>query len=111
MSELDDGRGVSGTAVANRSRIHPAYIITQTKQLEKTGFLTRETASDEAGSLRVTLTRAPGRNSGNCRPRQACSSTMLDGFDEEAVRHLNKRLNLLARNSRLAMQKLSIGIP
>lgn len=35
---------------------------------------------------------------------------MLDGFDEKAVRHLNKRLNLLANNSRLASQKLSIGI-
>lgn len=109
MSELDEGRGISSTAVANKSRIHPAYVITQTKQLEKAGFLTRESASDEA--LRVTLTEgARAKLRKLSAKRQACSSTMLDGFDEEEVRHLSKRLNLLARNSRLASQKLSIGI-
>ncbi|MCK1667923.1 MarR family transcriptional regulator [Bradyrhizobium sp. 153] len=111
MSELDDGRGISSTAVANKSRIHPAYVSAQTKHLEKLGFLTRETTTDEAGSLRVALTEgAKAKIRKLSAKRQALSSTMLDGFDEEAVRHLNKRLNLLARNSRLVSQKLSIGI-
>lgn len=111
MSELDDGRGISSAAVARKSRIHPAYVNAQTKHLEKLGFLTRETPIDEAGSLRVTLTQgAKAKIRKLSAKRQALSSTMLDGFDEEAVRHLNKRLNLLARNSRLVSQKLSIGI-
>jgi len=110
MNELDDRRGISSTAIANNSRIHPAYVAIQTKQLEKLGFLTRETPLDEAGSLRVTLTEgARAKLRKLSAKRQALSSTMLDGFDEEAVRHLNKRLNLLAKNSRLASQKLSIG--
>ncbi|MDA9390452.1 transcriptional regulator [Bradyrhizobium sp. CCBAU 45394] len=111
VSELDEGRGISGTAVANKSRIHPAYVTTQTKHLEKLGFLTCENPSDGAGSLRVALTEdARTKLRKLSAKRQALSSTMLDGFDEEAVRHLNKRLNLIVKNSRLASQKLSIGI-
>ncbi|MCK1293436.1 MarR family transcriptional regulator [Bradyrhizobium sp. 30] len=111
IGELDEGRGVSGIAVAKKLRIYPTYVDAQTRQLEKIGFLTRETSSDDARYLRITLTedaRAELRKLS--AKRQALNSTMFDGFDEESVHYLNKRLTLIAKNSRLASQKLTVGV-
>src|SRR6266702_2904200 len=35
ITELDEGRGVAGTDIANKLRVHPAFVTNQTKNLEK----------------------------------------------------------------------------
>ncbi|WP_445219909.1 MarR family winged helix-turn-helix transcriptional regulator [Bradyrhizobium sp. Pa8] len=111
IEELDEGRGVSGIAVANKLRIHPAFVTNQTKRLEKLEFLARVTSPDDARYLRISLTqKAQAEIRKLSIKRQALNSTMLDGLDEESLHYVNKRLMLLAKNSRLAPQKLSIGL-
>lgn len=111
IDELDEGRGISGIALAHKLRIHPAFVTNQTKKLEESGFLSRVVSSEDARFLQISLTekaRAEIRNLSNTR--RALNSTMFAGLDEASLEYLNKRLGSIAKNSRLASQKLSIGV-
>ncbi|UVO30453.1 MarR family winged helix-turn-helix transcriptional regulator [Bradyrhizobium arachidis] len=111
IDALDEGRGVSGIAVANKLRIHPAFVTNQTKRLEKMELLVRETSLEDARFLQISLTeKARGEIMRLSNKREALNSTMFGGLDEESLNYLNKRLTSIAKSSRLASQKLSIGI-
>lgn len=111
IDELDEGRGVSGIAVANKLRIHPAFVTNQTKKLEMMEFLDRVTSPEDARFLQISLTeKARAQIAKLSMKRQALNLTMFAGLDEEALDYLNKRLKSIAKNSQLAAQKLNIGI-
>lgn len=111
IDELDEGRGVSGIAVANKLRIHPAFVTNQTKKLEQMELLARITSPDDARFLQISLTeKAHAEVEKLSVKRDALNSTMFGGLDEESLAYLNKRLTSIAKNSRLASQKLSIGM-
>ncbi|MGY3361812.1 DNA-binding MarR family transcriptional regulator [Bradyrhizobium sp. GM0.4] len=111
IDELDDGRGVSGIAVANKLRIHPAFVTNQTKKLEQMELLARIISPDDARFLQMSLTqKARAEMAKLSDKRRALNSTMLTGLDEESLDYLNKRLTSIAKNSRLAHQKLSLGL-
>ncbi|UVO35749.1 MarR family transcriptional regulator [Bradyrhizobium arachidis] len=112
IDELDEGRGVSGIAVANKLRIHPAFVTNQTKKLETMAFLAREPSPDDARFVQMLLTgKARAEVAKLSIKRQALNSTMFDGLlDEASLDYLNKQLAWIAKNSRLASQKLNIGL-
>ncbi|MBH5391870.1 MarR family winged helix-turn-helix transcriptional regulator [Bradyrhizobium diversitatis] len=111
IDELDQGRGVSGIAVANKLRVHPAFVTIQTKKLEKLEFLARVVSPEDARFLQMSLTdRAREEVTKLSLKRQALNSAMFSGVDEESLAYINKRLDSIAKNSQLASQKLSIGI-
>lgn len=110
IDELDDGRGVSGIAVARKLSIHPAFVTNQTKRLETMELLAREPSPDDARFVQMSLTeKASAEISKLSIKREALNFTLLDGLDEASLDYLNKRLASIAKNSRLASQKLSIG--
>lgn len=111
INEMDEGRGVSGIAVANKLRIHPAFVTNQTKKLEEKEFLSRVISPDDARFLQISLTaRAQAEITKLSNKRQALNLTMFAGLDEASLDYLNKRLASIAKNTRLASQKLSIGV-
>ncbi|WP_314963531.1 MarR family winged helix-turn-helix transcriptional regulator [Bradyrhizobium cosmicum] len=111
IDEIDEGRGVSGIAVANKLRIHPAFVTNQTKKLEEKGLLSRVTSLDDARFLQISLTeKAREEIASLSNKRRALNLTMFAGLDEASLDYLNKRLASIAKNSRLASQKLSIGV-
>lgn len=111
IDELDEGRGVSGIAVANKLRIHPAFVTNQTKKLEQMQLLARVTSPDDARFLQISLTeKARSEITKLSNKREALNSTIVGGLDYESIQYLNMRLNSIAKNSRLASQKLSIGM-
>ncbi|WIW50121.1 transcriptional regulator (plasmid) [Bradyrhizobium sp. 62B] len=111
VDELDDGSGVCATSVANKLRIHPAYVTHQANQLKRMELLSGQPSADHARYLRVRLTHKARTTLRKLSvKRDALNSAMLDGFDEETLCYLNERLALFAKNGRLASQKLRIGI-
>lgn len=111
IDELDEGRGVSGIGVANKLRIHPAFVTNQTKKLEQMELLARVTSPDDARFLQMSLTpKARAEITKLSIKREALNSTMFGGLDGVSLAYLNKRLNSIGKNSRLASQKLSIGV-
>ncbi|MDF0581993.1 MarR family winged helix-turn-helix transcriptional regulator [Bradyrhizobium yuanmingense] len=111
IDELDQGRGVSGIAVANKLRIHPAFVTNQTKRLEQMELLARATSPDDARFLQISLTqKARAEIAKLAQKRQALNATVFGDLDEQSLDYLNKRLSSIAKNSRLASQKLNIGL-
>lgn len=111
IDELDEGRGVSGIAVANKLRIHPAFVTNQTKKLQQLEVLARVTSPDDARFLQISLTQKARAEMAKLQDkRQALNATILSGLDEESVDYLNKRLTTISKNSRLASQKLNLGL-
>lgn len=111
IDELDEGRGVSGIAVTNKLRTHPAFVTNQTKKLETMQFLIRAPSPDDARFVQMRLTQSARAEIAKLsNKRNALNATLLEGLDEASLSYLNKRLAALAKNSRLASQKLSIGV-
>ncbi|MBP0114403.1 MarR family winged helix-turn-helix transcriptional regulator [Bradyrhizobium vignae] len=111
IDELDHGRGVSGIAVANKLRIHPAFVTNQTKKLEQMELLARLISPEDARFLQISLTQKARTEMAKLSDkRQALNSTMLAGLDQESLDYLNKRLTSIAKNSQLAYQKLNLGL-
>ncbi|MGY4408365.1 DNA-binding MarR family transcriptional regulator [Bradyrhizobium sp. LB7.1] len=111
IAELDEGRGVTGIAVANKLRIHPANITNQTKRLETMELLNRQPSVDDARYVQMSLTEKARNEINNLSiKREALNSTMFEGLDEASLDYLNKRLTAIAKNCRWASQKLSIGV-
>lgn len=111
IDELDEGRGVSGIAVANKLRIHPAFVTNQTKKLEHMELLARTTSREDARFLQMSLTqKAKTEITKLSQKRQSITETMFGDLDQQSLEYLNKRLSSIARDSRLASQKLNIGL-
>lgn len=111
VDELDQGGGVSGIAVANKLRINPPFVTNQTKRLENMQLLARVSSPDDARFVLMSLTEKARTEIAKLSiKREALNATMFEGLDEASVDYLNKRLAAIARSSRLASQKLNLGV-
>ncbi|MGY4627240.1 MarR family winged helix-turn-helix transcriptional regulator [Bradyrhizobium sp. USDA 4486] len=111
ITELDDGRGVAGIDVANKLRVHPAFVTNQTKALEKRGFLSRRPGADDARFVLMSLTTKATKALDKLSKRKlALNSTMSNGLDEKTMADLNAALAIIAKNARLAARLLAIDV-
>jgi MarR family transcriptional regulator, organic hydroperoxide resistance regulator len=56
VQKLDRGEGVLATAVATMLRVNPTFVLTQSRLLEKKGFIRRTAASGDSGIVSLSLT-------------------------------------------------------
>lgn len=109
ITELDGGRGVAGIEIANKLRVHPAFVTNQTKILEKGGFLSRQPAADDARFILMSLTpKAKAEIEKLSKRKLALNSTMFNELDEKTLSELNAALATIAKNARLAARLLAI---
>jgi DNA-binding MarR family transcriptional regulator len=110
IDDLDKGNGVTGTDIAAKIRVHPAFITTQTKSLEKAGLLTRETSPADARYVLMSLTPKARKSIAELKEkRDALNASMFSGLSIEAVRDLDSKLGLIAKNAERAARMLAIG--
>jgi DNA-binding MarR family transcriptional regulator len=111
ITELDEGRGVAGIDIANKLRVHPAFVTNQTKSLEKSGFLSRRPAADDARFVLMSLTeKATAEIEKLSKRKLSLNSTMFNEIDEKTMTDLNTVLAKVAKNARLAARLLAIDI-
>jgi len=111
IAELEQGTGVAGVDVATKLRVHPAFVTNQTKHLEKSGFLSRRPATDDARFVLMSLTaKATTAVESLSKRKLALNSTMFNEFDVESLADLNVALATIARNARLAARLLAIDV-
>ena len=111
ITELDGGQGVAGIDIANKLRIHPAFVTNQTKSLEKGGLLSRRPGADDARFVLMSLTKKATMEIEKLSKRRlALNSTMFNEFDEKALADLNRALATIAKNARLAARLLAIEV-
>ena len=109
ITELDEGRGVAGIDIANKLRVHPAFVTNQTKSLEKAGLLSRQPGADDARFVLMSLTAKANADIERLSKRKlALNSTMFNELDEKTLAELNATLATIAKNARLAARLLAI---
>jgi len=111
ITELDEGRGVAGTDIANKLRVHPAFVTNQTKSLEKGGFLSRRHGADDARFVLMSLTaKATTEIEKLSKRKLVLNSTIFNDLDEKTLTNLNALLATIAKNTRLAARLLAIDV-
>jgi len=111
ITELDQGRGVAGTDIANKLRVHPAFVTNQTKSLEKGGFLSRRPGADDARFVLMSLTaKATTEIEKLSKRKLVLNSTIFNDLDEKTLTNLNALLATIAKNTRLAARLLAIDV-
>jgi DNA-binding MarR family transcriptional regulator len=112
ITELDDGgQGVAGIDIANKLRVHPAFVTNQTKNLEKSGFLSRRPGADDARFVLMSLTaKATAEIEKLSKRKLSLNSTMFNDLDEKTLTTLNAALAMIAKNARLAARLLAIDV-
>lgn len=56
LADLDQGEGVSVKVVSKMLHVDPSFVTTQSKMLEKKGFMRRRTSEDDARVVQMSLT-------------------------------------------------------
>jgi MarR family transcriptional regulator, organic hydroperoxide resistance regulator len=56
LQKLDHGEGVPVTAVATMLDVNPTFVMTQSRLLERRGFVHRTAATDDTGTVTLSLT-------------------------------------------------------
>jgi DNA-binding MarR family transcriptional regulator len=111
IMELDEGKGVAGIDIANKLRVHPAFVTNQTKSLEKAGLLSRRPGADDARFVLMSLTpKATEEIEKLAKRKLALNSTMFNELDEKTLADLNAALATIAKNARLAARLLAIDV-
>ena len=56
LADLDQGEGAAVNAVSKRLHVDPSFVTTQSKLLEKKGFIRRQASSEDARVVMMSLT-------------------------------------------------------
>jgi MarR family transcriptional regulator, organic hydroperoxide resistance regulator len=56
LQELDHGEGAPVMAVATMLQVNPTFVMTQSRLLERKGFVWRTVVSDDSGTVSLSLT-------------------------------------------------------
>ena len=111
LSELDQGDGVPVKVVAKMLHVDSSFVTTQSKMLEKKGFMRRKTSGDDARVVQMSLTDNIYKHIAGLASQQEELNNFI--FGELSDRELGEFIGTLAAlKSRLekACLKVSIGI-
>ncbi|WP_457492285.1 MarR family winged helix-turn-helix transcriptional regulator [Tardiphaga sp. P5_C7] len=97
---LGEAGGVSQVDVAKHLGVHASYITSQSKQLERSGFIRRDSCADDRRVVLLSLTKRASEAARAVKPHQASFHRLVfdEFFDDEllvllkACRNLEKRL-------------------
>jgi DNA-binding MarR family transcriptional regulator len=111
ISELDQGEGVAVNAAAKRLHVDPSFVTTQSKLLEKKGFMRRKPAPDDARVVRMSLTAKTSEQFAELETQQAqVFRFIFEEFDARELSTFTDKLAGLKERFEKASAKLSLGI-
>ena len=111
VSELEEGRGVSGDAIAKKLCVQSGFVTSQTKSLEKAGFLLRTPSAVDTRVVLMSMTeKALAAFDKLSKRRLSLNSTIVNGLDEKILADLNVALATVAKNFQQATQLLAIDV-
>lgn len=111
IAEIDQGDGIPVNAVSKMLHVDSSFVTTQSKLLEKKGFMRRKPAPDDARVVRMSLTDKAYKQLASLSAQQdAINDFIFEEFgDQELVAFTNKLAALKSRIEKACM-KVSLGI-
>lgn len=108
LYDLDQGEGVPVNAVSKKIHVDSSFVTTQSKLLEKKGFLRRKTSSEDARIVQMSLTdKAYKHLAGLAERREALNEFIFAELNDRQLDDLND--TLAALQSRLEKATLKVA--
>lgn len=96
INDLDRGNGVSVRVVSAKLHVDPSFVTTQSKSLEKHGFVRRITSTEDARVVLMSLTDKACKQIANLSSRQdALNDFIFSEFDDRGLAHITGSLTAL----------------
>jgi DNA-binding MarR family transcriptional regulator len=109
LADMDQDNGVPVNAVSKKLHVDASFITTQSKLLEKKGFLRRRTSSEDARIVQMSLTDKTYKHLAALAAQQeALNDFIFEGFGEKELEDLNDKLTLL--QNRLEKARLKVVV-
>ncbi|CCD86952.1 conserved protein of unknown function [Bradyrhizobium sp. ORS 285] len=111
ISELDRGEGVAVNAAAKRLHVDPSFVTTQSKLLEKKGFMERKPAPNDARVVLMSLTAKTSEQFAELETQQAqVFAFIFEEFDTRELATFTDKLSGLKDRFEKASTRLSVGL-
>ena len=111
VAELDQGEGIPVNGVSKMLHVDSSFVTTQSKLLEKKGFMRRKPAPDDARVVRMSLTDRTYKQLANLEAQQnAINDFIFEEFDEQALAAFTDKLAALKSRIEKACMKVTLGI-
>jgi DNA-binding MarR family transcriptional regulator len=111
IADLDQGDGVPVNAVSKMLHVDSSFVTTQSKLLEKKGFMRRKPAPDDARVVRMSLTDKTSKQLANLEDQQnAIHDFIFEEFSEDELVAFTDKIAALKARIEKACLKVTLGI-
>ena len=111
LADLDQGEGVPVKVVSKMLHVDPSFVTTQSKMLEKKGFMRRKTSEDDARIVQMSLTDKTYKHIASLASQQeALNEFIFAEFDDRELTELTGKLALLKDRLEKACLKVAMDI-
>jgi DNA-binding MarR family transcriptional regulator len=109
LNELDQGEGVPVNAVSKMLHVDPSFVTTQSKLLEKKGFVRRKVSAEDARIVKLSLTDKTYKHLAALASQQeALNEFIFAEFDASQVADLTDKLGALKKRLEKASLKVVV---
>jgi DNA-binding MarR family transcriptional regulator len=110
-ADLDQGEGVSVKEVSKMLHVDPSFVTTQSKMLEKKGFMRRRTSEEDARVVRMSLTDKTYKHIAGLASRQeSLNDFIFAEFGNRELAELTGKLGRLKDRLEKACLKAAVDI-
>jgi DNA-binding MarR family transcriptional regulator len=111
LADLDQGEGVPVKVVSKLLHVDPSFVTTQSKMLEKKGFMRRKTSENDARIVQMSLTDKTYKHIASLASQQeALNEFIFAEFGDRELNELTGKLALLKDRLEKACLKVAMDI-
>lgn len=109
LADLDQDDGVPVNAVSKKLHVDSSFITTQSKLLEKKGFLRRKTSAEDARIVKMSLTDKTYKHlAGLASQQEALNAFIYADLNDKQLGELTETLNTLKNRLEKATLKVVV---
>jgi MarR family transcriptional regulator, organic hydroperoxide resistance regulator len=111
LADLDQGQGVPVNVVSKMLHVDSSFVTTQSKLLEKKGFIRRKPSLEDARIVQMSLTDKTYKHlAGLAARQQTLNEFIFAEFDERELADFTNRLDALESRLEKACLKVAVDI-
>ena len=111
LSDLDQGDGVPVNAVSKMLHVDPSFVTTQSKLLEKKGFVRRKPSNEDARIVKMSLTDKTCKHLASLASQQeALNDFIFAEFGAQELDELTDKLAALKKRLEKACLKVAVDL-
>lgn len=109
LADMDQAEGVPVNAVSKKLHVDSSFITTQSKLLEKKGFLRRKTSTEDGRIVQMSLTDKTYKHlAGLAAQQEALNDFIFAEFNDQELDEFNSKLSALKNRLEKACLKVVV---